>query len=799
VLEPGERRSARLLAGLLLCLAGVGVTSATAQLALREDFGPTYLAVMGAVVVLLAGYRLARSTRFRLAAVFASLVPVATGAAVGLLRPEDPAWFAFMTLGMVLAAAFLRVRHLAAVVLVTVVVGAVVVGVAAPRIEASRATAMFSFIMAMGGVVFLTARHLHQVEADREGSLRDSMERYRRLFDNAPVGIGVSTAKGEFIEANERLLQIVGHPPGGEGAPRDVATLYADPEDRPRLLQRLRDEGRVVREAVTLRRPDGQVVDAEMSLVPLALHDGPEILAMVEDVGPRRRAEREREYLAEMLERSVNEVYIFDASTLRFEFANESARHNLGYSLAQLQEMTPVDLKPEFTVDTFRQLLAPVLRGDVPLLAFETTHQRADGSTYPVEVRLQSATSRGRTVVQAMIIDITERRRLQAELLQAQKLESVGRLAGGIAHDFNNLLTVIKANVELARGEDGAGHPASEELTAASRAADSAATLTRQLLAFSRRQVVVPQPLDLNASVAGIERLVRRVLSGNITLVTHPAPDLGQVRADPSQIEQILMNLTVNARDAIRDHGTITITTGNARGGDRGPDGRPLPPGDWVFVAVADSGVGMTTTTLDHIFEPFFTTKRPGAGTGLGLASVEGAVSQNGGRITVNSSPGRGSTFTVFLPRVSAGHVAIPAQHSDAPTPTGGETILVVDDDADVRKLAERVLRRLGYRAVTAPGGEAALALAQNHPEHIDLVVTDVVMPGMNGLQLRDALSASHPGMRVLLTSGYSAEIIAGQGVLDPGVDFLPKPYTMKELGRQVRQALDRAPTAAGN
>ncbi len=797
VREPGDRRSARLLAALLLSLACVGVTSATIQLVLREDFLQLYLAIMGAVVILGAGYRLARSTRFRLAAVLAAGVPIITGAAIGLLRPADPAWFAFMTVGMVVASAFLSLRTVAALIVVTLVVGGGVLVVATPPIDGSRSIAMFAFMAAMGGVVFLSSRHVHQVEADREGALRDSVERYRRLFDNAPVGIGVSTAKGEIIEINETLKQLVGYAPGSDGQRGDATRLYANPEDRARILARLGHEGRVLREAVALQRSDGQLVDAEMSVVPLALNAGPEILAMIEDVGPRRSAEREREFLAQIVEGSVHEVYVFDADSLRFEYANESARRNLGYSLAQLQDMSPVDLKPEFTDDTFRQLLAPLLRGEVPLVSFETAHRRADASQYPVEVRLQTTVFRGRTVLQAMVIDITERRRLQAELLHAQKLESVGRLAGGIAHDFNNLLTVIRANVELALGELGDGHPVSEELAASCQAADSAATLTRQLLAFSRRQVIVPEPLDLNSSVTDLERLVRRLLSGKVTLVTHRAAHLGLVRADKSQMEQILMNLTVNARDAIKDQGTITITTGNVRGGERGPDGRPAPAGDWVFVSVADSGVGMAEHTLDHIFEPFYTTKRLGAGTGLGLASVEGAVYQNGGRITVKSSLGGGSTFTVFLPRVTA-DVVTPTRHIQAVTPTGGETILVVDDDADVRSLAERALRRLGYSVMTASNGETALAVAREHRERIALVLSDVVMPGMNGRQLREALNASNPGVRVLLTSGYIAEIVSGEGVLEAGVDFLPKPYTMKDLGQRVREILDRTSATTG-
>ncbi|HEX4935392.1 MAG TPA: PAS domain S-box protein, partial [Gemmatimonadaceae bacterium] len=569
----GDRRSARLLAGLMLCLMAIGITSATVQLVLATDFRVPYLAIVGAAALLGVGYHLARTVHFRSAALLACFIPIVAGAAVGVAEPADPAWYAFMCIGMVLAIAFLTVRQVAGIIAITVIVTVGVLVVATPPIAAPRTVAIVSFVGAMGGLVFLTGRHLHLVEEDRGEELRETAARYQQLFDLAPVGIGVATASGRIVEANETLLSIMGYSREALGGAPDVSTFYAELSARQRLLRRLEDDGRVVGEDVVLRRGDGSALDATVSLVPLTLRGERCTLAIIEDMGPRRRAEEDRAYLAQMLERSVNEVYIFDADTLRFEYANEGARHNLGYTMDALRGMTPVDLKPEFTPDSFRQLLAPLVRGDVTVLAFETQHRRADGTLYPVDARLQRATRRGHAVVQAMILDITDRRRLQAELLQSQKLESVGRLAGGVAHDFNNLLTVIRANVELASGEVGVSSAASDELSAALRAVDSASALTRQLLAFSRRQVIAPRVVDLNLVVADLERLVRRLLTEDIVLVTHRAPSLGLVRADPNQLEQVLVNLTVNARDAMPNGGRLTITTGNARGGDPDPTG----------------------------------------------------------------------------------------------------------------------------------------------------------------------------------------------------------------------------------
>jgi len=371
-------------------------------------------------------------------------------------------------------------------------------------------------------------------------------------------------------------------------------------------------------------------------------------------------------------------------------------------------------------------------------------------------------------------------------------MEAIGLLAGGIAHDFNNLLTAIGGNASMALTEPGLGEAAVDMLGEILQAVDSASDLTRQLLAFSRRQVIEPRVLDLNEVVTGLERLLRRLLGEDLELRLSLAPSLGRVRFDPGQAEQILVNLAVNARDAMADGGRLAIETCDVRldeGYARAHAG--VAPGDYVQLAVSDDGAGMSEEVRSHLFEPFYTTKEKGKGTGLGLAMVYGAVKQNGGHVEVYSELDHGTTFRIYMPRLDA-----PAEpwgvRAPAPAVGGTETVLLVEDDAAVRAPALRMLRHLGYQVHEFASGPLALAAEPTLPATIHLLVTDVIMPGLNGRQLADQLLARRPGLRVLFTSGYTHDVIAHHGVLDPGVEFLAKPYTLESLGRRVRQVLDR-------
>jgi PAS domain S-box-containing protein len=387
--------------------------------------------------------------------------------------------------------------------------------------------------------------------------------------------------------------------------------------------------------------------------------------------------------------------------------------------------------------------------------------------------------------------DITEKHRLEEQFRQAQKMEAVGRLAGGVAHDFNNLLTVITSYSALLLEDLGPTDPRREDLNEILRAATGAAGLTRQLLAFSRQQVLEPRVLDLNEVVGAAGKMLQRLIGEDVELVTVLAPDLGWVKADPGQIEQVIMNLAVNARDAMPDGGKLTIETSNAELNDayarRHP---PLSPGEYVLLSVSDTGIGMDEVTRTRLFEPFFTTKAQGRGTGLGLATVYGIVKQSAGFIWVYTELGHGTTFKIYLPRVHEDPVA--AQPAASTEVRGSETIVVAEDAEGVRAVVQNVLRRNGYTVLPAPDGQTALDLVGTHPEPIHLLITDVIMPGMSGRQLADRLRDLRPGLKVLFVSGYTDDAIIRHGMLEPGIAFLQKPFTPESLTRKVREVLDQ-------
>jgi signal transduction histidine kinase len=385
-----------------------------------------------------------------------------------------------------------------------------------------------------------------------------------------------------------------------------------------------------------------------------------------------------------------------------------------------------------------------------------------------------------------------ERARLNEELRQAQKIDSLGRLAGGIAHDFNNLLTVIQGQAEMMLQDVRDGHPLRDALNDISTAASRAADLTRQLLAFSRRQLLRPRALDLNASIVENARMLRRLLGEQIELSTAVDPRLGLVRADPSQLDQVIVNLAVNARDAMPNGGRLTIEARNVIVDDTDVERDPaLRPGAYVVMSFGDTGCGIDADTLPHIFEPFFTTKEQGRGTGLGLATVHGIVQQSGGCLRVRSDVGVGTTFEVYLPQVD--EAASDAEPRTIGSHRGGtETVLVVEDEPSVRKLTCHALRKFGYHVLEAANGAEALALCERRGEAVPLLVTDVVMPGMSGPQLAQSLKPLHPEMRVLYTSGYADAAVVRHGALSDTIAVLQKPFTASELARRVRDVLDR-------
>ncbi|MBA3030434.1 MAG: response regulator [Desulfobacteraceae bacterium] len=392
-----------------------------------------------------------------------------------------------------------------------------------------------------------------------------------------------------------------------------------------------------------------------------------------------------------------------------------------------------------------------------------------------------------------LIQDITEHKLLEGQFHQAQKMESVGRLAGGVAHDFNNMLSVIIGYGELAMEKMDPADSLHGDLREILNAAERSTAIVRQLLAFARKQTIVPEVLDLNETIEGMLKMLRRLIGEDIDLAWLPETGLWPIRMDPSQIDQILANLCVNARDAIAGVGKITIETGRASFDEvYCADNIDCAPGDFALLTVNDNGCGMDKEILANLFEPFFTTKRAGEGTGLGLATVYGIIKQNNGFIHVDSEPGKGTTFEIYLPR-HEGEAGMISVDSSQPISRGrGETVLMVEDEKAILTLGKTMLENLGYTVLGANSPEDALTLAREHTDEIQLLVTDVIMPGMNGLDLAEQLIVLYPEIKVLFMSGYTATTIAHHGVLDEGVRFLPKPFSMQDIATKVREALDQ-------
>jgi nitrogen-specific signal transduction histidine kinase/CheY-like chemotaxis protein len=398
--------------------------------------------------------------------------------------------------------------------------------------------------------------------------------------------------------------------------------------------------------------------------------------------------------------------------------------------------------------------------------------------------------SPARERVAFLVEDVTERRRTEEQVRSSQRLEAIGRLAGGVAHDFNNLLSVILGYARFAVDGLRAGDPLRDDMEEVRRAAERAAGLTKQLLAFSRKQVLNPRVVSMNTVLREMEPMLRRLVGEDLELKSFLAADLGNVKADPSQLEQVLMNLVVNARDAMPDGGQLTIETANADL-DAGYAARHAgtEPGPHVMLSVSDTGCGMDEATQARLFEPFFTTKEPGKGTGLGLSTAYGIVRQSGGSIWVYSEVGKGTTFKVYLPRVFAATDSSPVL--SVPPEDSSETVLLVEDDDGVRALARRILSGAGFEVLCASNGGEALLCCERHAGEIHLLLTDVVMPLMSGRQLAERIEALRPGTKVLYMSGYTDDAIVHHGVLEPGTAFVSKPFSSGELVRKVREVLD--------
>jgi PAS domain S-box-containing protein len=536
------------------------------------------------------------------------------------------------------------------------------------------------------------------------------------------------------------------------------------------------------------------------------------MLQLEQETAALREAEialRRSEKKYRRLHESMTDGFVYVDMTGFIRESNDSYRRMLGYSADELARMTFRDITPEKWHGFEQDIVTRQVLVHDTSEVYEKEYSRKDGTIFPVELRTflirdEQGAEEG---MWAIARDLTERKRTQSQqkkledqLHQAQKMESIGRLAGGVAHDYNNMLSVILGYTQMALTKTEPGSPLHGDLREILDAARRSADITRQLLAFARKQAVAPQVLDLNTTVQGMLNMLRRLIGEDINLTWLPSAQLAPVKIDPSQIDQLLANLCVNARDAISGVGSIIIeTTNEVLDESYSTLHSGTTPGDYVLLTVSDNGCGMDKDTLEKIFEPFFTTKDPDKGTGLGLATVYGIVRQNNGYIGVYSEPAQGTTFRIGLPRHEE-----PLTRTDTALkkhiPAGqGETVLIVEDEAAILRLTRRVLEDNGYKVITANSPADAIELVKQAPETIRLVITDVVMPGMNGRDLIQVLLGYSPNLKCLFMSGYTAGVIASQGVLDEGIDFIQKPFSADGLTAKVWEVLSAGTDRTGS
>ena len=628
--------------------------------------------------------------------------------------------------------------------------------------------------------------------------LRTAQQRYRLLFENNPQPMWVyDQATLAFLAVNNAAIRRYGYTED-EFLKMDLRDIQS-PEDIEYLLGLTREPATELHTEGSLRhrKSDGTVISVEIIEHPIKFDGRQSALVIPRDITAQQEAEIALQKSRERLQ-------------LAFDAANEglwdwNVETGEGYfspRFFMILGYEPGEVATDH--EAWRSLVHP---DDLPAIAQQCAEQigRQNGA-FAIECRMRRKTgdytwvqSRGKVIAWTNVgkptrivgtsIDINDRKALEAQYQQAQRLESIGRLAGGVAHDFNNLLTVINGYAEMALGQTDTKHPAHGCLEGIRGAGERAASLTQQLLAFSRKQLLQTTVVNINRSVAEVDKMLRRLIGEHITLVTHLSPDLGNVKADAGQLQQIIVNLVVNGRDAMPDGGTLIIETGNVAFDDndlgRHPDGRP---GRHIMLAIMDDGLGMSPEVEERIFEPFFTTKAKGVGTGLGLAMVHGIVMQSGGWISVNSEPGRGTAFKIYFPRTDE-----PISSPDVVSKIdfqGTETILIVEDQEEVRDLAATALRRCGYKVHTCANGEEALRFAAAFEDTIHLLISDVIMPGIDGMALAKVLCEQRSGLRSILMSGYTDNVLTQDGMLNRGIAYLQKPFTPGQLAEKAREVL---------
>jgi PAS domain S-box-containing protein len=631
-------------------------------------------------------------------------------------------------------------------------------------------------------------------------TLRESEERYRLVAEHIQDAILLLDLEGRIVLTNRRGEELTGYP-AATLRNRPISSLLTR-EGAEEAASRIEaaKAGRDVTpffEAEVLRR-DGTRVWVEANVANV-LKDGKVSgrLAVVRDITMRRQAEAALRETSQRLQAVVDAapVAIIAADRAgRVVLWSRAATRLLGWTegevLGKVLPSIPEERRAEFEAARGQNF-----RGEPTL--YETQRRRKDGSLVDVITSTAPLTGPDESTsgTLGILVDITERRQLEDQLRQAVKMEGIGRLAGGIAHDFNNLLTVIGGRTHILMNRLPADHPMRRDLELIQKTGERAAGLTRQLLAFSRKQILQPTVLDLNWVVSDVRSLLERLLGEDIELITKLSPGLSTILADHGQLEQVILNLAVNAKDAMPRGGRLTLETSEVTLDESySRQHVDIPPGTYVALAVSDTGIGMDQATQARVFEPFFTTKEVGKGTGLGLATAYGIIKQSNGHIAVCSEPGIGTVFRIYLSRTAgtAGERAAKTRKEHDPIPLGTETVLLAEDDLALRALTRDILEMQGYAVVEATDVEDAQRVSERHEGIVHLLITDVVMPRMSGRALADAIRRQRPAIKVLFMSGYTDDAIVHHGVLDPGTAFLQKPFTPVTLGRKVREVLDQ-------
>jgi two-component system cell cycle sensor histidine kinase/response regulator CckA len=639
---------------------------------------------------------------------------------------------------------------------------------------------------------------------------RRSEETVRRLaaiVENSDEAIIGETLDGIVTSWNHAAEKMFGYTAAEIiGQPLQLIIPPEQQHEEPEILSGFARGEQVCRFETIRVRKDGQRVDVSATISPIKDADGKIIGAskIVYDITERKRNEESLRLLGSAVEQSTESIVITDAKIdlpgPRIIFINPAYTKMTGYTAAEAIGKTPRILQGSRTDKAVLSRLRKNLEQGETFHG-ETVNYRKDGSEYDQEWQIAPIRDAAGTITNFVGVqrDITARKQIESQLFESQKLETVGKLAGGIAHEFNSILTAIIGQSELLLGDLPPGSPLIQNVTEIIKAANRAATLTRQLLAYGRKQFLQTEILDLNQIISSMESVFRHLMGGDVAVQIVPAADLRAVNADAGQIEQVIMNLVINGRDAMPNGGKLILETANvsfdAESVVRYPE---LKPGDYVMLAISDTGMGMSDAVKARVFEPFFTTKDVGQGTGLGLSTSYGIIKQSGGHMNVYSEQGRGSTFKIYLPQVEA-PVKISAAPLAAPDlPPGTETILLVEDDPALRDMAAMLLRRLGYTVFTAGNGVEAMSVQHERATgHIDLLFTDVVMPHMSGKELADRVRALYPQTKILFTSAYTETAIVHQGVLDQGVTLLQKPFTPSALAKKLREVLDQKTSPA--